>query len=131
MLGAIGLGIIAVAPNAYVATVGAALFGASQGTFLSVDWALMTDIIPRASSGRYMGLSNVVTASATTIAVAVGGVFIDVVNKSLGIGTGPRLELGLGIIYFALGALALRPVVEPIRRGRAPESAEPAVTGAA
>jgi len=131
VLGAIGLGIIAVAPNASVATVGAALFGASQGTFLSVDWALMTDIIPRASSGRYMGLSNVVTASATTIAVAIGGVFIDVVNKSLGIGTGPRLELVLGIIYFALGALALRPVVEPIRRGRAPETAEPAVTGAA
>jgi MFS family permease len=131
VLGAIGLGIIAIAPNAYVATVGAALFGASQGTFLSVDWALMTDIIPRASSGRYMGLSNVVTASATTIAVAIGGVFIDVVNRQLGIGTGPRLELVLGIAYFALGALALRPVVEPIRRGRAPEPAEPAVTGAA
>ena len=131
VLGAIGLGIIAIAPNAYVATVGAALFGASQGTFLSVDWALMTDIIPRASSGRYMGLSNVVTASATTIAVTIGGVFIDVVNRQLGIGTGPRLELVLGIAYFALGALALRPVVEPIRRGRAPEPAEPAVTGAA
>ena len=123
VLGAIGLGIIALAPNAYVATVGAALFGASQGTFLSVDWALMTDIIPRASSGRYMGLSNVVTASATTIAVAIGGVFIDVVNRSLGVGSGPRLELVLGIVYFALGALALRPVIEPIRRGRPPATA--------
>jgi MFS family permease len=120
MLGAIGLGIIAIAPNVMVATVGAALFGASQGTFLSVDWALMTDIIPRASSGRYMGLSNVVTASATTIAVAIGGIFIDTVNRSQGVGAGPRLELVLGIVYFALGALALRPVVEPIRRGRSP-----------
>ena len=27
----------------------------SAGTFLAVDWALMTDIIPKASSGRYMG----------------------------------------------------------------------------
>jgi MFS family permease len=123
VFGAVGLGIIAIAPNTMVATVGAAVFGASQGTFLAVDWALMTDIIPRASSGRYMGLSNVVTASSTTIAVAIGGVFIDVVNRSAGVGAGPRLELVLGILYFALGALALRPVVEPIRRGRTPEPA--------
>jgi MFS family permease len=118
VFGAVGLGVIAIAPNTMVATLGAALFGASQGTFLAVDWALMTDIIPRASSGRYMGLSNVVTASATTIAVAIGGIFIDSVNRSIGVGSGPRLELVLGIIYFALGALALRPVVEPDPRSR-------------
>ena len=68
-LGGVGVGIIAFAPSVFVATIGAAMFGASQGTFLAVDWALMTDIVPKAASGRYMGLSNVVTASATTIAV--------------------------------------------------------------
>jgi MFS family permease len=110
--------IIALAPTVGIAAVGAAIFGASQGTFLAVDWALMTDIIPKASSGRYMGLSNVATASSTAIAVAIGGVFIDVVNKSLGIGTGDRLELILAMAYFLIGALLLRPVVEP-RRGPA------------
>jgi MFS family permease len=124
VLGAVGLGLIAIAPNVLVATIGAALFGASQGTFLSVDWALMTDIIPKASSGRYMGLSNVVTASSTTIAVAIGGPVIDIVNRSAGIGAGPRWEVAIGIVYFALGALALRPVAEPVRR-RGP--AEPAL----
>src|SRR3954469_22482430 len=97
-LGAIGVGMIAVAPDLLWATVGAALFGASQGTFLAVDWALMTDIIPRASSGRYMGLSNVVTASSTTIAVAIGGPIIDALNRSAGIGTGERIELILGAV---------------------------------
>ena len=96
--------------------VGAALFGASQGTFLAVDWALMTDIIPRASSGRYMGLSNVVTASSTTIAVIIGGFVIDLVGKAVDAGTGIRVELLFGVAYFALGALLLRPVVEPDRR---------------
>jgi MFS family permease len=123
-LGATGVGLIAIAPDPLLAIVGAALFGASQGTFLSVDWALMTDIIPKASSGRYMGLSNVVTASSTTIAVAIGGPFIDAVNRSVGLGAGPRLEAVLGIGYFVLGALALRPVAEPDRR-RAPR--EPAI----
>jgi MFS family permease len=115
-IGAIGVGTIALAPSIAVATVGAALFGASQGTFLAVDWALMTDIIPRASSGRYMGLSNVVTASSTTIAVAIGGPLIDVLNKGLGIGAGERIEFLLGVGYFALGALTLMPVREPSRR---------------
>jgi hypothetical protein len=81
----------------------------------------MTDIIPKAASGRYMGLSNVVTASSTTIAVLIGGPFIDLVNRSLGIGMGERLELGLGIAYYALGALLLRPVVEPPRHALAQE----------
>jgi MFS family permease len=98
-----------------VATVGAALFGASQGTFLAVDWALMTDIIPKAASGRYMGLSNVATASSTTIAVSIGGPLIDILNRSLGVGMGPRLELLLAFGYFIVGALLLRPVVEPGR----------------
>jgi MFS family permease len=115
-LGVVGVGLIAIAPSIAVATIGAALFGASQGTFLAVDWALMTDIIPRASSGRYMGLSNVVTASATTIAVAIGGPVIDGLNKAAGTGTGERIELFLGVAYFVIGALALTPVREPRRR---------------
>jgi MFS family permease len=122
VLGAIGLALIATAPTVLVATIGAALFGASQGTFLSVDWALMTDIIPKASSGRYMGLSNVVTASSTTVAVIIGGPLIDAVNKSAGVGAGPRLEVAIGVLYFALGSLALRPVAEPDRRRRRPEA---------
>ena len=40
----------------------------------------MTDIIPKASSGRYMGLSNVATASAGVLAIAVGGTLMDVVG---------------------------------------------------
>jgi MFS family permease len=125
-LGAAGVAMIAVAPDLTVATVGAALFGASQGTFLAVDWALMTDIIPRAASGRYMGLSNVVTASSTTIAVAIGGPLIDIVNKSAGVGVGERLELLLGVGYFVIGAIALLPVREPNRRDPA-ATLEPAV----
>jgi MFS family permease len=125
-LGAVGVGLIAAAPSVTVATIGAALFGASQGTFLAVDWALMTDIIPKAASGRYMGLSNVVTASSTTIAVIIGGPLIDAINRAAGIGSGERIELILGVAYFALGAVMLRPVAEPDRRGSAALEAAPA-----
>ena len=71
-IGFVGIVLAALAPAVPLAIVGGALFGASAGTFLAVDWALMTDIIPKASSGRYMGLSNVATTSSTVIAVATG-----------------------------------------------------------
>jgi MFS family permease len=54
-VGACALAIVALAPSVPVALVGAALLGISTGSFLAVDWALMTDIIPKASSGRYRG----------------------------------------------------------------------------
>lgn len=117
-VGALALSTIAVAPSVPVVLVGAGLLGISTGSFLAVDWALMTDIIPRAASGRYMGLSNVVTQSSTTIAVAIGGPLIDAGNRALGLGAGDRLEVALGVLYFTIGALCLRAVLEP-RRGPA------------
>lgn len=68
-------------PRYRLALVGVVIFGLSQGAFLAVDWALMSDIIPKASSGRYMGLSNVATASSGLLAIAVGGTVIRVVAE--------------------------------------------------
>jgi len=110
-----GMLIIALAPSVAVVIAGAALLGAGSGMFLAVDWALMTDIIPKASSGRYMGISNVATATAGIVALAAGGRLMDVVNEVLGYGVGPRAAFLLAVGFFALGALLLRPVVEPSR----------------
>jgi len=115
-IGFVGIGLAAIAPVVPVAVLGAALFGASAGTFLAVDWALMTDIIPRASSGRYMGLSNVATTASTVIAVASGGLVLDFINGIAGVGKGPRMAYALGAVYYVIAAIALRPVVEPERR---------------
>jgi MFS family permease len=119
-IGFVGITLAAVAPAIPLAILGGALFGASAGTFLAVDWALMTDIIPKASSGRYMGLSNVATTSSTVIAVATGGLLLDAVNLGFGLGAGPRAAYLLGAIYYVVAALALRPVVEPPPSSRQP-----------
>jgi MFS family permease len=118
VIGFVGIALAALAPAVPLAIVGGALFGASAGTFLAVDWALMTDIIPKASSGRYMGLSNVATTSSTVIAVATGGLLLDAVNLGFGLGAGPRAAYLLGAVYYVIAALTLRPVVEPPRTER-------------
>lgn len=119
LIGGVGLFLAAIAPGIPLVLVGGALFGASAGMFLSVDWALMTDIIPKASAGRYMGLSNVATGSSAPLAIATGGLLLDAVNSSAGIGTGPRAALLLGVAYYVVAAILLRPVVEPRRSGLA------------
>ena len=72
----------------------------------------MTDIIPKASSGRYMGLSNVATASAGVLALAVGGTLMDVIGGPALAGSGPRAALWMAVALFGIGALLLRPVDE-------------------
>ncbi len=120
LLGGTGLALVAVAPGVPLALVGAAMFGTGSGSFLAVDWALMTDIIPKAESGRYMGISNVATASAGIVAIAVaGGLVMDRVNDLVGYGAGPRAAILVGVAAYALGAAFLRPVDEH-RREDAP-----------
>ncbi len=110
-LGIVALVIIAVAPSVPILVVGGMVFGAASGMFLAVDWALMTDIIPKASSGRYMGISNLATASSGLLAIAVAGPLSDFVN-SVSPGSGPRVAMLLAAGWYVIGALLLRPVDE-------------------
>jgi MFS family permease len=116
VIGGTGLAVAGLAPSVPIAMFGALLFGVSAGTFLAVDWALITDIIPRAASGRYMGLSNVATSSSTVFAVMTGGLVLDWVNNSTLLGNGPRAAYLLGAAYYVVAMVLLRPVVEPDRR---------------
>jgi MFS family permease len=111
-IGAVGLAIVASAPSLPLVFVGTLLYGISAGTFLAVDWALMTDIIPKASSGRYMGLSNVATASSGVLAIAVGGTLMDMIGGPTAGPDGPRAALWMGVVLLGVGAVLLRPVDE-------------------
>ena len=86
----------------------------------------MTDIIPKAESGRYMGISNVVTGSAGAIATAVALVLVDAGNHALGTGAGPRIAFAVACSYYAIGSLLLTQVDER-RREDVPAPAEPEV----
>ncbi len=55
------------------------IVGLSAGMFLSANWALATDLIPRQESARYLGVSNLATAGAGVIA-GIGGPIRDFVG---------------------------------------------------
>jgi Na+/melibiose symporter and related transporters len=127
-MGASGLAIVASAPSLPLAFLGTLLYGISAGTFLAVDWALMTDIIPKASSGRYMGLSNVATASSGVLAIATGGTLMDIVGGPTSDGSGPRAALWMAVVLMGVGAVLLRPVDERRREDLSLAAAAVAVT---
>jgi MFS family permease len=125
VLTGIGLLGMALAPTPELAI---ALFvpaGIGIGVFLSVDWALMTDVIPKHTSARYMGILNAGTAMATPVFLIVGGLTMDAVGRLAGDPTapgGPVAAMYVAIGFLVLAALALRQV--DARRRELGEAAE-------
>lgn len=127
VLAAVGVGGVALSPMLELTLLALIPLGFSAGAFLAVDWALMTDIIPKASAGRYMGISNVATAAAGPVGLAVAGVVLYAITRaglpsisaadldSTLFGEAPRAAIGSMIGFIAIAALALRRVDETRR----------------
>lgn len=121
-IGALGAILFAFAPG-YPALFPIAIpFGVALGSFLSADWALMVDVVPRQEAGRYLGLSNTVTAGAALLGVAFAGPLADFVN-GLRPGLGYRAIFALAAIEFGLGAWAVMRVPEPGKGAALPRKA--------
>ena len=96
LIASTGILILATAPDPPVALVGAFFLGAGSGAYLAVDWALMTEIIPVASSGRYMGLANIANSIAGPVGLLMAGPVMDAFYDAGEIELGPRVAVGLG-----------------------------------
>jgi MFS family permease len=115
-LAAIGLATLALAPSLPVALLALVPLGISAGAFLAVDWALLTDIIPKAASGRYMGISNVATAAAGPVGLAYAGLVLALVTDGFGLlAQAPRAAILAMLVLVAVAALTLRFVNETRR----------------
>ncbi|MEO7296024.1 MAG: MFS transporter [Candidatus Limnocylindria bacterium] len=115
LIAGIGLLGVAVAPTPELAIVSWIPFGVGMGIFLSADWALMADVIPKHTAGRYMGILNAGTAMAGPVFIIVAGPVQDVVAAGFGDAAGPRVAMGVAAGFVALSALALTRV-DPRRR---------------
>ena len=97
------------------ATLTGLFIGVGLGTFFSVDWAFIQDVIPATQSGLYMGFSNIATAGAGIIAVFIGGPLLDSFNagpKLLGLPGGFPVVSGVFVIWFVIGSLSILKVPE-------------------
>jgi MFS family permease len=107
---AIGLLGMALAPTPELAVAIFVAGGIGIGLFLSVDWALMTDVIPKHTSARYMGILNAGTALASPVFLAVGSLTSYVIALMAGDAASMRAVMFVGVGFVGVSALALRQV---------------------
>ncbi len=107
---AVGLLGMALAPTPELALAVFLSGGIGIGLFLSVDWALMTDVIPKHTSARYMGILNAGTALASPVFLAVGSLTSYAIAMSVGDAASMRAVMLVGVGFVGLSALALRQV---------------------
>ena len=80
-------------PNLPLMYVAGTIIGIGAGLFMTTNWALGTELAPRAESGRYLGISNLAGAGAGMIGAGIGGPVADWISAQ---------QPGLG--YFAIFA---------------------------
>jgi MFS family permease len=114
VVSAIGMAGVALAPSPALAIAAFVPFGLGAGIFLSVDWALMTDVIPKETTGRYMGILNAGTAAAGPVYLFVAGLTLDAFSR-VELGLGPRAAMMVAAGFLLLAAAALTRV-DPRRR---------------
>lgn len=78
--------------------------GIGLGTFFTVNWAQMTDLIPKGQSGSYMGFFNIATAGAGVLAMLIGGALLDFFNAR---GEILGLKGGYPVDFLFFGVLAV------------------------
>jgi Na+/melibiose symporter-like transporter len=77
------------------------IIGMATGIFVSVNWALATDLIPPEEAGKYLGLSNLATAGSGA-AARLAGPLIDGLNALR-----PGAYLGYPALFLLASASAL------------------------
>jgi MFS family permease len=113
-ISSLGMLLVAIAPSPWLAIAAFLPFGIGVGVFLSVDWALMTDVIPKDTTGRYMGILNAGTAAAGPVFLLVAGQVLDrvgAIDRTLG----PRAAMVVAALFLVGSAVALLKV-DPTRR---------------
>jgi len=88
-----------------VITICGGLIGMAVGAFMSTNWALAVDLVPRGEEAKYLGLTNLATAGGAALARYIGPV-IDFFNmRSFGLGY--QVMFLACFIYFVAGSLLL------------------------
>ncbi len=107
----LGTSIILLGRDTTIVTIGGAIVGMSIGAFLSANWAMVTDIVPRAEAARYLGIANIATCLGSGGARLLGGLLIDPLNRAFdSTSAGFLIVYGAAALFFLSSALAIAPL---------------------
>jgi Na+/melibiose symporter-like transporter len=102
IIGAAGILVLLLGPSYVYKLVGGGLEGIAVGSFMSSNWALATDLVPKTEEARYLGLTNLATAGGAALARLIG-IGIDYFNSGLGY----DFMLFVCLAYFIIGLILI------------------------
>lgn len=105
LIGAIGVMMLLFGTDYGHMLVGGGLEGIAVGAFMSSNWALATDLVPKSEEARYLGLTNLATAGGAALARLIG-IGIDFFN-SYSPGLGYKFMLVVCLVYFIAGSILI------------------------
>ena len=80
LVGALGMMLLFFSHSYVYIMLCGAILGLSFGAFMSTNWALATDLVPKGEEGRYLGLTNLATAGGSALTLFIIGPMIDFFN---------------------------------------------------
>jgi Na+/melibiose symporter-like transporter len=103
--GALGIVVLFFSPSYGYVIFSGVILGIAAGTFMSSNWALATDLVPKGEEARYLGLTNLATAGGAALARLIGPVisFFNTYSPILGY----QVMLLACFLYFIAGSLLL------------------------
>jgi MFS family permease len=111
LVAALGTLIAILAPDLTIIYIGGCFIGAATGIFYTANWALGTELVPKAEAGRYLGISNLAGAGAGAVGAYIGGPIADYLTVRVPESPG----LGYVLLFAIYGALFLLSVVALVR----------------
>ncbi len=109
LIAAAGSLLLLFATNFPLVVLSGSIIGVGTGLFMATNWALGTDLAPRAEAGRYLGISNLAGAGAGIVGAGIGGPIADFFN-SIRLGLGYLVIFALYTFLFLLSVIVLRNV---------------------
>jgi Na+/melibiose symporter-like transporter len=106
LIGALGIGLIFLFQDSYLyIMLCGGLVGISFGAFMSSNWALATDLVPKGEEARYLGLTTLATAGGGALGRLMGPVidFFNAQSPNLGY----SVMLLACFIYFVVGSFLI------------------------
>ncbi len=106
LLGALGIALLFFSHSYSAIMFAASVLGIASGAFMSTNWALATDLVPKGEEARYLGLTNLATAGGSALTLFIIGPMIDFFNaRSPGLGY--QAMFLVCFICFVAGAVLL------------------------
>jgi MFS family permease len=100
---AVGVVILLTTRDIGVLRVVAVIVGAGAGVYFSVNWALVTSLVPTNEAALYLGIANIATTFGSATG-QIGGPFIDLINRVSGSTLGYTVLFAFAGVLFVIGS---------------------------